>query len=48
MKNSGPQDVMIVLGVYVLIISIIVFCTGLLFGQISRREAQYTKILNSL
>ncbi len=42
-ENADPQDVVIVLGVYVLIISIIVFCTGLLFGQINvRAEAQYT------
>ncbi len=43
MKNADPQDVVIVLGVCVLIISIIVFCTGLLLGRSNvKREAQYT------
>ena len=44
MKNADPQDVVIVLGVYVLIISIIVFlCLFAVWGhQMSEREAQYT------
>ncbi len=33
MKNADPQDVVIVLGVYVLIISIIVFLLGCCLGR---------------
>ncbi len=43
-KNADPQDVVIVLGVYVLLISIIVFCTGLLFGQIKCQSRLNTRI----
>ena len=44
MKNADPQDVVIVLGVYVLIISIIVFLhwAAVWEDQMSEREAQYT------
>lgn len=44
MKNADPQDVVIVLGVYVLIISIIVFLhwADVWEDQMSEREAQYT------
>lgn len=44
MKNADPQDVVIVLGVYVLIISIIVFLhwAAVWTDQTSEREAQYT------
>lgn len=44
MKNADPQDVVIVLGVYVLIISIIVFLhwAAVWADQMSEREAQYT------
>ena len=44
MKNADPQDVVIVLGVFVLIISIIVFLhwAAVWEDQMSEREAQYT------
>lgn len=44
MKNADPQDVVIVLGVHVLIISIIVFLhwAAVWEDQMSEREAQYT------
>lgn len=44
MKNVDPQDVVIVFGVYVLIISIIVFLhwAAVWADQMSEREAQYT------
>lgn len=44
MKNADPQDVVIVLGVFVLIISIIVFLhwAAVWEDQVSEREAQYT------
>ncbi|MCJ1964997.1 hypothetical protein [Candidatus Nanosynbacter sp. TM7-057] len=44
MKNAEPQDVVIVLGVFVLIISIIVFLhwAAVWEDQMSEREAQYT------
>lgn len=44
MKNANPQDVVIVLGVSVLIISIIVFLhwAAVWEDQMSEREAQYT------
>lgn len=44
MKNADPQDVVIVLGVYVLIISIIVLLhwAAVWEDQMSEREAQYT------
>ena len=44
MKNANPQDVVIVLGVFVLIISIIVFLhwAAVWADQMSEREAQYT------
>ena len=44
MKNADPQDVVIVLGVFVLIISIIVFLhwAAVWEYQMSEREAQYT------
>lgn len=44
MKNADPQDVVIVLGVCVLIISIIVFLhwAAVWEDQMSEREAQYT------
>lgn len=44
MKNADPQDVVIVLGVFVLIISIIVFlCLFAVWEhQMSEQEAQYT------
>lgn len=44
MKNADPQDVVIVLGVFVLIISIIVFLhwATVWEDQMSEREAQYT------
>lgn len=44
MKNADPQDVVIVLGVFVLIISIIVFLhwAAVWGDQMSEREAQYT------
>ena len=44
MKNAEPQDVVIVLGVFVLIISIIVFLhwVAVWEDQMSEREAQYT------
>lgn len=44
MKNADPQDVVIVLGVYVLIISIIIFLhwAAVWTDQMSEREAQYT------
>lgn len=44
MKNADPQDVVIVLGVYVLIISIIVFLhwAAVWEDQMSEREVQYT------
>lgn len=43
MKNADPQDVVIVLGVFVLIISIIVFLhwAAVWEDQMSEREAQY-------
>lgn len=43
-KNAEPQDVVIVLGVFVLIISIIVFLhwAAVWEDQMSEREAQYT------
>lgn len=43
-KNADPQDVVIVLGVFVLIISIIVFLhwAAVWEDQMSEREAQYT------
>lgn len=44
MKNADPQDVVIVLGVFVLIISITVFLhwAAVWEDQMSEREAQYT------
>lgn len=44
MKNADPQDVVIVFGVCVLIISIIVFLhwAAVWEDQMSEREAQYT------
>lgn len=44
MKNAEPQDVVIFLGVFVLIISIIVFLhwAAVWEDQMSEREAQYT------
>lgn len=44
MKNADPQDVVIVLGIFVLIISIIVFLhwAAVWEDQMSEREAQYT------
>lgn len=44
MKNADPQDVVIVLGVFVLIISTIVFLhwAAVWEDQMSEREAQYT------
>lgn len=44
MKNAEPQDVVIVLGIFVLIISIIVFLhwAAVWEDQMSEREAQYT------
>nr|DAN40467.1 MAG TPA: SPACA1 acrosome membrane-associated protein 1 [Caudoviricetes sp.] len=44
MKNADPQDVVIVLGVFVLIISIIVFLhwAAVWEDQMSEREVQYT------
>lgn len=44
MKNADSQDVVIVLGVFVLIISIIVFLhwAAVWEDQMSEREAQYT------
>ncbi|MBF1763220.1 MAG: hypothetical protein HXP18_04735 [Veillonella sp.] len=44
MKNANPQDVVIVLGACVLIISIIVFLhwAAVWEDQMSEREAQYT------
>lgn len=44
MNNANPQDVVIVLGVSVLIISIIVFLhwAAVWEDQMSEREAQYT------
>lgn len=44
MKNADPQDVVIVLGVFVLIISIIVFLhwAAVWEDRMSEREAQYT------
>lgn len=44
MKNADPQDVVVVLGVFVLIISIIVFLhwAAVWEDQMSEREAQYT------
>jgi hypothetical protein len=44
MKNAEPQDVVVVLGVFVLIISIIVFLhwAAVWADQMSEREAQYT------
>lgn len=43
-KNAEPQDVVIVLSVFVLIISIIVFLhwAAVWEDQMSEREAQYT------
>ena len=44
MKNADPQDVVIVLGVFVLIISIIVFLhwAAVWADQMPEREVQYT------
>lgn len=44
MNNADPQDVVIVLGVFVLIISIIVFLhwAAVWEDQMSERETQYT------
>lgn len=44
MKNADPQDVVIVLGAFVLIVSIIVFLhwAAVWEDQMSEREAQYT------
>ena len=44
MKNADPQDVVIALGIFVLIISIIVFLHWAVVweDQMSEREAQYT------